>query len=304
MRLDDEIVEALRLAPGVKVDLAKLGTAALPRGTSRAGKDLLAALRSADSDDQLHAFTAELESAQELLYASSSHAVLVVLQGMDASGKDGTIKHVMSGVNPQGCDVTSFKTPSSEELSHDFLWRAVKALPGRGKIGIFNRSYYEDALVVRVHRELAEEQRRLGGYDSYEPMWRERFEAINAFERHLVRSGTQVVKIFLNVSEAEQKRRLLKRLDDTRKYWKFSMADIEERALWGDYQVAYQEALSATSTQWAPWYVIPADHKHLMRTLTAGVIVSAVDALHLAPPAVSEAKLAEIAQAKALLAPT
>jgi PPK2 family polyphosphate:nucleotide phosphotransferase len=261
-------------------------------------------LRSADSDDQLHAFTAELESAQELLYASSSHAVLVVLQGMDASGKDGTIKHVMSGVNPQGCDVTSFKTPSSEELSHDFLWRAVKALPGRGKIGIFNRSYYEDVLVVRVHRELAEEQRRLGGYDSYGPMWRERFEAINAFERHLVRSGTQVVKIFLNVSEAEQKRRLLKRLDDTRKYWKFSMADIEERALWGDYQVAYQEALSATSTQWAPWYVIPADHKHLMRTLTAGVIVSAVDALHLAPPAVSEAKLAEIAQAKALLAPT
>jgi len=304
MRLDDEIVEALRLAPGVKVDLAKLGAAALPRGTSRAGKDLLAALRSAGADDQLHAFTAELESAQELLYASSSHAVLVVLQGMDASGKDGTIKHVMSGVNPQGCDVTSFKTPSSEELSHDFLWRAVKALPGRGKIGIFNRSYYEDVLVVRVHRELAEEQRRLGGYDSYEPMWRERFEAINAFERHLVRSGTQVVKIFLNVSEAEQKRRLLKRLDDTRKYWKFSMADIEERALWGDYQVAYQEALSATSTQWAPWYVIPADHKHLMRTLTAGVIVSAVDALHLAPPAVSEAKLAEIAQAKALLAPT
>jgi PPK2 family polyphosphate:nucleotide phosphotransferase len=304
MRLDEKIVEALRLAPGVKVDLAKLGTAALPGGTSRAGKDLLAALRSADGDDQLHAFTAELESAQELLYASASHAVLVVLQGMDASGKDGTIKHVMSGVNPQGCDVTSFKTPSSEELSHDFLWRAVKALPERGKIGIFNRSYYEDVLVVRVHRELAEEQRRLGGYDFYEPMWTERFEAINAFERHLVRSGTQVVKIFLNLSEAEQKRRLLKRLDDTRKYWKFSMADIEERALWSDYLVAYQEALSATSTQWAPWYVIPADHKYLMRTLTAGVIVSAVDALRLAPPAVSEAKLAEIAQAKALLATT
>lgn len=301
MRLDDEIVEALRLAPGAKVDLAKLGTAALPGGASRAGRDVLAALRSTGAEDQLHTFTAELEAAQELLYASASHAVLIVLQGMDAAGKDGTIKHVMSGVNPQGCDVTSFKQPSSEELSHDFLWRAVKALPARGKIGIFNRSYYEDVLVVRVHRELAEEQRRLGGYESYEPMWRERFEAINAFEQHLVRSGTQVVKVFLNVSEAEQRRRLLKRLDDAAKYWKFSMSDIEERSLWNDYQRAYEEALRATSTPWAPWYVIPADHKHLMRTLTAGVIVSAIDALHLSLPTVSDVKLAEIAQAKSLL---
>src|SRR6478752_6547212 len=207
-----------------------------------------------------------LAAAQENLYAADCHSVLVVLQAMDAAGKDGTIKHVMHGVNPQGCQVFSFKKPSSEELDHNFLWRYMRCLPERGRIGIFNRSYYEDVLVVKVHPELLAAQ-RLPDREPGKKFWRKRYQDINAFERHLARSGTVVLKFFLNVSKGEQKRRFLERLDRPEKNWKFSPGDLAERAYWDDYMAAYEDALSATSTDWAPWYVVPADHKWLTRTI-------------------------------------
>jgi PPK2 family polyphosphate:nucleotide phosphotransferase len=206
-----------------------------------------------------------------------------VLQGMDAAGKDSIVAHVMSGVNPQGCDVHSFKAPSLEELDHDFLWRASVKLPARGSIGIFDRSYYEDVLVVRVHPEILRRQ-KLPQELIGEQIWNERFQDIRAFERHLARSGILVLKFFLHVSKEEQRRRLLARLDEPGKEWKFSAADLAERALWDDYMTAFEEAISATSTSWAPWYVIPADHKPLMRALAAAVIVEAVNSLDLRVP--------------------
>ncbi len=219
---------------------------------------------------------------------------------MDAAGKDGTIKHVMSGVNPQGCEVTSFKQPSSEELAHDFLWRYATAAPARGRIGIFNRSYYEEVLVVRVHPELLANE---FGSAHLVPkhVWRDRFDDINAFEAHLHRSGTRIVKIFLHVSKDEQKRRFLDRLDDPSKLWKFSVADLAERAFWDDYQAAYEEALGATSTAHAPWYVVPADHKYAMRALVAGILVHAVEGMALTPPQVDPAEAARLAEAREAL---
>src|SRR5689334_14693809 len=197
----------------------------------------------------------ELAAAQELLYADDRYSVLIILQAMDAAGKDGTIKHVMSGVNPQGCQVFSFKKPSSEDLDHNFLWRYMRCLPERGRIGIFNRSYYEDVLVVRVHPELLVAQRiTRGGIGK--KFWRRRYQDINAFERHLVRNGTVVLKFFLNVSKQEQKRRFLERLNRPDKHWKFSPSDLAEWAHWGRYMRAYSDCLSATSTKWAPWYVV------------------------------------------------
>ncbi|HVS68930.1 MAG TPA: PPK2 family polyphosphate kinase, partial [Mycobacteriales bacterium] len=243
-----------------------------------------------DKDDKafaqadLEKYKAELQRVQTLLYANGTTALLLVFQALDAAGKDGTIGHVMSGVNPQGCSVTSFKQPSAEELRHDFLWRCAKALPERGRIGIFNRSYYEDVLAVRVHPEL------LSAHDSARPgkprprLWEERYEDINAFEHHLDRTGTRVVKFFLHVSKDEQRRRFLARLDDPAKRWKFSPADVAERAHFDEYMQAYEAALSATSTKHAPWYVIPADHKPTMRALVAGVIVGVVDQLGLSLP--------------------
>jgi PPK2 family polyphosphate:nucleotide phosphotransferase len=238
-----------------------------------------------------------LEDRQALLYAQGEYSLLVILQGLDAAGKDGIIKHVMSGVNPQGTDVHSFKQPSAEELSHDFLWRASKALPSRGRIGIFNRSYYEDVLVVRVHPHL------LGaGHQPREriskDVWRERFEAINAFEKHLWRSGTIVRKFFLHISRREQQKRLLERLDDPTKNWKFSSGDLIERAKWDAYHHAYREALAATSTKHAPWYCVPSDYKWFARAVVADVIVQTLDDLKLELPKLSSAQKRDLAESR------
>ncbi len=234
-----------------------------------------------------------LESAEGLLYASGAHALLVVLQGMDTAGKDGTIKHVMSGLNPQSCRVTSFKQPSREETARDFLWRYSKALPERGEIGIFNRSHYEEVLVTRAHPEWIEKQKipreRIG-----KKLWKERYEDINAWERHLSRNGTVVLKFFLHISKGEQKRRLLERLDDPEKNWKFNAGDLAERDRWKDYQEAYEDAIRATTTDWAPWYVIPADHKWSARVLVAQVITDAIRSLKLKYPRQNEAQAAEL----------
>ncbi len=230
---------------------------------------------------------AELDQAQQLLYADNRYAVLIVLQAMDAAGKDGTIKHVMSGVNPQGCQVFSFKKPSAEELEHDFLWRFAQRLPERGRIGIFNRSCYEDVLVVKVHPELLEGQ-RLPGKRFGKKFWRHRYEDINSFEEHLSRNGTAILKFFLHVSKEEQKQRFLERLSRPEKNWKFSAADLAERGYWDDYVRAYEECLSATSTKWAPWYVVPADHKWVTRSVVADVITSTIRSLDLQYPEVTE----------------
>jgi len=224
-----------------------------------------------------------LEELQGLLYAHDRYALLLIFQGMDASGKDSVIKHVMSGINPQGTEVYSFKQPSSEELDHDFLWRTTKALPERGRIGIFNRSYYEEVLVVRVHPELLAAE-KLPVKCVTKHIWDERFEDIRSFERHLWRNGTIIRKFFLNVSRDEQRRRFLKRLDDPAKNWKFSPGDLVEREKWKDYQAAYAGALAETSRHHAPWYVVPADHKWFAATLVADVVIDALEHLDLSTP--------------------
>jgi PPK2 family polyphosphate:nucleotide phosphotransferase len=239
----------------------------------------------------------ELSEAQELLYANDVWSVLVVFQAMDAAGKDGTIKHVMSGINPQGCQVFSFKVPSEEELDHNFLWRYSKGLPERGRIGIFNRSYYEEVLVVRVHPEILARQKLPPGKRG-NGFWRERYEDINGFEQHLARNGTLIVKFFLNVSKAEQKRRFLARLDEPEKNWKFSTGDVRERAFWDDYMRAYEEMMAATSTPWAPWYVIPADHKFVTRALVARILAERMRELGLQPPRVGPEQRGAFAEAR------
>jgi PPK2 family polyphosphate:nucleotide phosphotransferase len=224
-----------------------------------------------------------LTALQEKLYATDRWSVLIVLQAMDAAGKDSLIKHVMAGLNPQGVEVHSFKQPSTEELDHNFLWRAAQRLPERGRIGIFNRSYYEEVLVVRVHPELLERQ-RLPAPLAGKEIWQQRFDDICAFERHLVRNGTLVLKFFLHVSKEEQRKRFLDRIDEPAKRWKFSMNDVEERRLWDKYQDAYEEMLRATSRPEAPWFVVPADHKWFMRMVVAGVLVQELQALGLEFP--------------------
>ena len=241
----------------------------------------------------------DLCDAQERLYASDTHSILIVMQAMDAAGKDGTIKHVMTGVNPQGCQVFAFKKPSSEELDHNFLWRYMKALPERGRIGIFNRSYYEDVLVVRVHPELLG---TLPGQDRGEKFWRGRYDDINQFERHLTRNGTVVLKFFLNVSKKEQQKRFLERLDRPEKNWKFSLADLEERKHWSEYQEAFENMLQHTSTPWAPWWVIPANHKWVMRTLVAGIVTRSIEKLGLQFPKVSAERRRRLVAARRALA--
>jgi PPK2 family polyphosphate:nucleotide phosphotransferase len=238
-----------------------------------------------------------LSELQERLYAQNSWAMLCVMQAMDAAGKDGTIKHVMSGVNPQGVQVTAFKAPGSEELAHDFLWRASRALPARGHIGIFNRSHYEEVLVVRVHPENLERQhlpKDLVG----RRLWEQRLEAIATFERYLTRQGTVVLKFFLNVSKDEQKRRFLDRLEEKEKNWKFSASDLSERAFWDDYQRAYQDAIAATATPHAPWYVVPADHKWFTRLIVVGAMIEALDELDLTTPALSSDEEASLRAAR------
>jgi PPK2 family polyphosphate:nucleotide phosphotransferase len=229
----------------------------------------------------------ELSEAQELLWASDTYALLVVFQAMDAAGKDSAIEHVMTGVNPQGVQVVSFRKPSAEELDHDFLWRVSRALPERGRIGIFNRSHYEEVVALRVHPEWLESQRLPPGAVGAH-IWEQRYEDINAFERHLDRNGTKIVKFFLNVSKAEQKRRFLARLDRPNKEWKFNADDVTERARWDDYMDAFEAALNATSTPWAPWYVIPADHKWLTQALVARILVETIQGLEMEWPQVSE----------------
>ena len=248
--------------------------------------------------EQLRRGIERLEARQELLYARGRHALLLIFQGMDASGKDSAITHVMSGVNPLGTDVHAFKRPSSEELSHDYLWRAVKVLPARGRIGLFNRSYYEEVLVVRVHPELLAPQRLPAGSTAPPDLWEERYEDIVAFERYLRHNGTIVRKFFLHVSRSEQRKRLLERLDDPAKTWKFAAADIPERERWSGYMKAYTDALAATSTKQAPWYVIPADHKWFAHVLIAEIIVEALDSLDLSPPELSAAQKRENAEAR------
>ncbi len=231
----------------------------------------------------------ELADVQERLYASDQYSVLLIFQGRDAAGKDGTIKHVMSGVNPQGCQVFSFKAPSKEELDHNYLWRCWKALPERGRIGIFNRSYYEEVLVVRVHPQILSAQ-RIPQHLLTDDIWQQRYQDINAFERHLSRNGTVILKFFLNVSYDEQRQRFLERLEDPSKHWKFSDRDLHERQYWDQYTVAIEEMLSATSTPWAPWYVMPADDKWPMRALVGHIITERLERLELKRPEVSPEK--------------
>jgi PPK2 family polyphosphate:nucleotide phosphotransferase len=226
--------------------------------------------------------------------------VLLIFQAMDAAGKDSTIARVMSGVNPQGCQVYSFKTPSSEELDHDFLWRTARCLPERGRIGVFNRSYYEEVLIVRVHPQILAAQ-RLPPKLITKQIWQERYEDINGFERYLSRNGTLILKFFLHVSKGEQRRRFLSRLDQPDKNWKFSVRDVEERAHWEDYQQAYQKMIEATSTDHAPWYVIPADHKWFTRMAVAEIVVDAMARLDVAYPELDEAKHAELQTARKML---
>ena len=242
-----------------------------------------------------------LEEAQSLLWANEQYALLIILQAMDTAGKDGLIKHVISGVNPQGCQVSAFKQPTTEELEHDFLWRYSIKLPGRGRIGIFNRSYYEEVLVVRVHPELLENQHRPYLKPSAE-LWKQRYQDINHFESRLARNGTAIVKLFLNISRDEQKKRLRERLDNPDKHWKFSAADLAERAYWDDYMKAYEDALSATSTEEAPWYVIPADHKWVSRWIVSEVLVKTIQDLKLKAPELSKEQKAALAEARRALA--
>jgi PPK2 family polyphosphate:nucleotide phosphotransferase len=242
-----------------------------------------------------------LNDFQEKLYAQDRWSLLLIFQGMDAAGKDSAIKSIFDGVNPQGCEVHAFKQPSTLELDHDFMWRSALALPQRGRIGIFNRSYYEECLVVRVHPEILAKEKIPPALVT-KNIWGERFEDISAFERYLARNGTIVLKFFLNVSKEEQRERFLARLDEPSKNWKFSMADIAERALWGKYQAAYQEIIRHTSTAAAPWHVVPADHKWFARVVIGSTIVSALEALNLKFPKADKASLEEFAQVrKALL---
>jgi len=291
------VQDALRVAPGKRANLAH-------RDTNWEGGEEFEGLTGKKLNSAAKRVLAEgigeLKDAQELLYASDTYALLVVLQAMDAAGKDSTIEHVMSGVNPQGVDVVSFKTPSTEELDHTFLWRIAKNSPAKGMIGIFNRSHYEEVVTLKVHPDWLEKQHLPEGKRG-KAFWAGRYDDINAFERHLDRSGTRVVKFFLHVSKEEQKKRFIARLDDPAKNWKFSAADVAERAHWDRYMKAYEEALTATSTEWAPWHVIPADNKHVMQALVVSVIVETIHSLQLKWPVVSDAARRANAEARELL---
>jgi PPK2 family polyphosphate:nucleotide phosphotransferase len=238
-----------------------------------------------------------LAELQDILYAQDNWAVLLIFQAMDAAGKDGAIKHVMSGINPQGCQVFSFKSPSAEDLDHDYLWRCMKCLPNRGHIGIFNRSYYEETLVVRVHPEFLGKQKVPPSLITKQ-IWDERFQDIRSFERYLHRNGIAVVKFFLHLSEDEQKRRFLARADAPEKNWKFSSSDMAERKFWNDYQKAYEDMIRNTATKDSPWYVVPADNKWFSRVIVASAVIDTLAGLKLSYPSVDKAKLAEIAKAK------
>jgi PPK2 family polyphosphate:nucleotide phosphotransferase len=291
MASTDDIIDQWRVAPNKTIHLKDFD----PRWAG--DPDLPKAERKQFAENVLSQDVSKLAEAQEQLYAANRWSILIILQAMDAAGKDGTIKHVMSGVNPQGCQVFSFKQPSAEELDHNFLWRYAKALPERGRIGIFNRSYFEEVLVVRVHPELVHAE-RIPDVKIDDDFWADRFTDINAFERHLTRNGTVILKFFLHISKDEQRKRFIKRLRDPKKHWKFSAADVAERAFWNDYMKAYEEAISATSTTWAPWHIIPADHKWVSRALVSRFVTTTIESLDHKLPDVSDVQLAAITEAK------
>jgi PPK2 family polyphosphate:nucleotide phosphotransferase len=272
-----------RVRPGKKVDLQSLPTSIEPLCKSKQ-----------EYATQLAKQTRELSELQNLLYAADQHALLLVFQAMDAAGKDSAIKHVMSGVNPQGCQVFSFKHPSPEELDHDFLWNATRRLPERGRIGIFNRSYYEEVLIVRVHPEILKSQNIPNGLIDNKGIWKRRFESIVNFEQHLHRNGTRILKFFLHLSKEEQRKRFLKRIDDPEKNWKFGSADIHERGYWDDYRHAYEQCLRHTSSKTAPWFVIPADEKASAQLLISRAIIDALKGLRMAYPQTSEDRRKEL----------
>ncbi len=262
--------------------------------------DWTAHIKEEDADELLAEGVDKLAAQQDLLYAQNTFAVLLIFQAMDAAGKDGTIKHVMSGVNPQGCQVFSFKAPSTEERDHVYLWRSYKALPERGRIGIHNRSYYEEVLVARVHPEILQAQQLPEEYKT-KRIWKERFAQINDFERNLVENGTIPIKFFLNVSKEEQKKRFLERIDQPEKNWKFSIGDVKERARWSEYMDAYQDVFTHTSTKIAPWYIIPADNKWFTRVAVADIIHHRMKALGLRHPQLDTARRRELLDARRIL---
>jgi PPK2 family polyphosphate:nucleotide phosphotransferase len=272
-----------RVREGSKVDLKKWPTRVRPSyRTSRQYKDLLAA------------HVRELSAQQELLYASNSYALLLIFQAMDAAGKDGAIEHVMSGVNPQGCQVFSFKHPSAEELKHDFLWRTTRALPARGQIGIFNRSYFEEVLIARVHPEILRAEGLPSELQDEKTIWHDRYRSIVDLERHLDRNGTKIVKFFLHLSKQEQRKRFLDRIETPGKNWKFSAADLKERQYWKQYMKAYEKCLGATSTRHAPWYIVPADDKPNARLIVSRIVLDVVEALKLSYPKTTAARRREL----------
>jgi PPK2 family polyphosphate:nucleotide phosphotransferase len=275
---------------GDKVDLAKWPTQVKPYYSS---KDEYQELLRKQVDD--------LSEFQQLQYASDRYSLLLIFQAMDAAGKDGAIKHVMSGINPQGCQVFSFKHPSATELDHDFLWRTYQCLPERGRIGIFNRSYYEEVLIVRVHPEILKAQQIPDEHLDKKLLWQHRFESIVDMEKHLHRNGTRILKFFLHLSEDEQKKRFIERIDNPEKNWKFSTADINERQYWKQYMHAYEQCLSATSTKNSPWYVVPADDKENARLIIAEIILQAFEKLDMHYPATDDARRQELALIKAQL---
>ncbi len=283
-------IERFRVAEGSKLKLARWPTRVKPAYDSKEHYREL-----------LQAHVSKLSALQNLLYANDSYCLLLIFQAMDAAGKDGAIKHVMSGINPQGCQVFSFKHPSPEELEHDFLWRSTRCLPERGRIGIFNRSYYEEVLIVRVHPEILRGERIPSELLRERSVWKHRYQSIRGLERHLHRNGTRILKFFLHLSREEQRRRFLARIDEPQKNWKFGLSDIEERRFWGDYTRAYQECLGATSTRRAPWYVVPADDKENARLFVSQAIVDELEGLGMKYPKADAKRQRELQAIRRLL---
>lgn len=282
--------EGFRVAPGSEVRLAAWPTQVKPAYKTKA-----------HYREFLERHIARLSSLQQLLYASNGRALLVIFQGMDTAGKDGAIKHVMSGVNPQGCQVFSFKHPSAEELHHDFLWRTTRHLPERGRIGIFNRSYYEEVLITRVHPEILRAEGLRDPEADLSRVWPERYRSITDLERHLNKNGTRIVKIFLHVSKDEQRQRLIRRIDDPEKNWKFSRADVEERKYWDMYVAAYEQCIAATSTDEAPWHIVPADDKDNARLIVSQVLLDVLEGLNLNCPETTAERQRELQALRAAL---
>ena len=280
-----------RVSPGKKVELSEWPTIVKPFVKSKEAYQEL-----------LTEHVEKLSSLQQLHYASNRYALLIIFQGMDAAGKDSAIRHVISGVDPQGCEVSSFKEPSAEELQHDFLWRTNRRLPERGRIGVFNRSYYEEVLVVRVHPEILRSQGLSEELRDEKNIWGERYQSIMDMERHLHRNGTQTIKIFLHLSQEEQRKRFLERIDEPAKNWKFSLADARERKYWKSYVKAYEDCLSATTTRHAPWYIVPADDKENARLAVSQIVLDALSGLKIAYPRSTAKRLRELQSVRKLLA--